>query len=96
LVKNINIQEKREKKRKKEKKREKMVIVEKCTIWTNGMVISFDEKGEQIPECGGFILDIADKLKACCDENTKWTFGRWTEWAEEANFNWYWEQKKKE
>jgi hypothetical protein len=73
-----------------------MAIVEECSIWTNGMVISFNKKGEQIPEYGGFILDIAEKLKVGCDENTKWTFGKWEEWAQDANFNWYWEQKKKD
>ena len=73
-----------------------MAIVEECSIWTNGMVISFDEKGEQIPEYGGFILDIAEKLKVGCDENTKWIFGEWGEWAQDVNFNWYWEQKKKD
>ena len=70
-----------------------MAKIKKCSLWTNGMVISFDEKGEQIPECGGFILDIADILKDNCDENTKWSFGKWTEWAYEANLNWYWEKK---
>jgi hypothetical protein len=73
-----------------------MAIVKYCTIWTNGMVTSFDEKGEQISEYGGFILDIAEKLKSGCDENTKWKFGRWAEWVQDANFNWYWEQKKEE
>lgn len=59
------------------------------------------EKGEQIPEYGGFILDISDKLKdnkgqqnAACDENTKWSFGKWQEWVYDANLQWYWEKKK--
>lgn len=73
-----------------------MTKVKECAIWTNGLVMSFDEKGEPIPEYQGFILDIAEKLKSGCDENTKWIFGNWGEWAEEANFNWYWEKKKKE
>lgn len=73
-----------------------MSIIKECTIWTNGMVSSFDEKGEQIPEYQGFILNIAEKLKTGCDEHTKWTFGKWEEYIQEANFNWYWEQNKKE
>jgi hypothetical protein len=73
-----------------------MTKIKECIIWTNGTVLSLDEKGEQIPEYQGFILDIADKLKDNCDENTKWSFGKWQEWAYEANFSWYWEKKKSE
>lgn len=71
-----------------------MAIVKSCTIWTNGIVMSFDEKGEQIPEYQGFILDIAEKLKVGCDENTKWSFGKWDEWLEDINMNWYWTKHK--
>lgn len=67
-----------------------MVKIKECIIATNGMVISFDEKGEQVPECQGFILDIAEKLKDNCDENTKWSFG-----LLKANMNWYWKEKNK-
>lgn len=70
-----------------------MTKIKECTIWTNGMVSSFDEKGEQMPEYQGFILDIADKLKNGCDENTKWSLGKWQEWIYEANFSWYWEKR---
>lgn len=72
-----------------------MAKVKKCIIFTSGMVASFDEKGEQISECQGFILDIAEKLKNCCDENTEWSFGKYKEWIEEAKFKWYWEKKNK-
>ena len=73
-----------------------MAKIKKCIIWTNGLVSSFDEKEDQIPEYQGFILDIADKLKDNCDEDTKWFFGKWQEWANEANFSWYWGKKKSE
>jgi hypothetical protein len=73
-----------------------MAIVKSCTIWTNGIVMSFDEKGEQIPGYQGFILDIAEKLKIGCDENTKWTFGNWSEWLHDANLNWYWTKDKQD
>lgn len=71
-----------------------MINVKNCIIWTNGLVSSFDEKGEQIPECQGFILEIADKLKEHCDENTKWQFGKYGEGILDANMKWYWEAKK--
>ncbi len=64
-----------------------MTKVKDCIIFTNGMVASLDENGEQIADCQGFILDIAEKLKNCCDENTIWQFGEW-------NLKWYWEKKK--
>lgn len=55
------------------------------------MVASFDDKGVQIPECQGFILDIAEKLKNCCDEDTNWQLG-----VQDANLDWYFKNKKKE
>lgn len=73
-----------------------MTKIKDCTIWTNGMVSSFDEKGEQIPEYQGFILDIAEKLKIGCDENTKWSLGKWEELLLDANFNWYWKKNKEQ
>ena len=71
-----------------------MAKVKDCIIFTNGIVLSFDENGEQIPDCQGFILDIAEKLKSFCDENTKWKFGEFGKWAYDANLSWYWEKKK--
>lgn len=71
-----------------------MTKVKNCTIWTNGMVSSFDDKGEQIPGCQGFILEVAGKLKICCDKYTKWSFGKYEEWLQEAKLEWYWEKKK--
>lgn len=64
-------------------------LVKNCIIFPNGMVASFDDKGGQIPACQGFILDIADKLKNCCDENTKWQLG-----VQDADFAWYWMKEK--
>lgn len=71
-----------------------MAKVKDCIIFTNGIVLSFDENGEQTSGCQGFILDIAEKLKSCCDENTKWNFGEFGKWTHDANLSWYWEKKK--
>ncbi len=65
-----------------------MVKIKECILFTNGMVGSFDNNDEQIPGCQGFILDIADKLKENCDENTKWQLG-----VQDANLEWYWKEK---
>lgn len=71
-----------------------MMKVKNVVIFTNGMVSSFDDKGEQIPQCQGFILDIAEELKNCCDEETKWQFGSYKNWIEDANLNWYWVKRR--
>lgn len=68
--------------------------VKECYIFTNGMVAAFDEEGNQITECQGFILDVANKLKTYCDKDTKWGFCKWRGWAQEADFSWWWEQKE--
>ena len=72
----------------------KMQIVQ-CTIFTNGMVMAFDDKGEQITECQGFILDVAEKLSAYCDKDTKWEFCKWMGSRMEADFSWWWERRAK-
>ena len=53
-----------------------MKIME-CYIFANGMVAAFDEQGNRVTECQGFILDIAEKLKTLCNRDTKWGFAKW-------------------
>lgn len=74
----------------------KMVKIKDCILATNGMVSTFDENGEQILGLQGFILDIADKLKENCDENTKWIFGGPGKGTLDCNMSWYWKKKKDE
>lgn len=64
---------------------EKNKKIKYCLVATNGLVACQDENGEQITELQGFILDIAEKLKEYCDENTKWRFG-----IQDGNVAWYW------
>lgn len=73
-----------------------MVKIKDCILATNGMVMSFDENNEQISEYEGFILDIADKLKEGCDENTKWIFGGPGKGTLDCNMSWYWKKRKDE
>ena len=68
-------------------------MVTNCIIFTNGMVMAFDENGNQVAECQGFILNVAEKLKSHCNENTKWEFAEWKKWSMPANFNWWWKNK---
>ncbi len=71
-----------------------MKKIKNCIIFTNGMVSCFDENGDQIGDCQGFILDVAEVLKNNCDEDTRWQFGKWGGYVQDANFNWYWENMK--
>jgi len=67
-----------------------MSLIRKCVLFTNGMVAAFDEKGKQIPEYQGFILDVAEKLKTGCDENTVFGICNYESWLEIVDFSWYW------
>ena len=43
-------------------------------LWPNGMVIAFDEKGEQMVEQQGRVFDALYALKPFCDKDTKFWF----------------------
>ena len=79
-----------------DKNDEMIVKVKECFIWTNGMVMCLDEEGEKITNCQGFILDVAEKLKTCCDENTKWNLGKYGGLLLDADMAWYWKKKKEQ
>ena len=64
-------------------------------IYKQGVVQCFDKNGCQISECQGFILDIADKLKECCDKNTEWFVADWEKWKNPLNLNWWFERWNK-
>lgn len=68
--------------------------IKKCIIWSNGMVSSFDMFDNQVSECQGFILNIADTLKQYCDKDTKFQLGKWNDVLLDADFSWFWIKKK--
>lgn len=59
-----------------------------CYITDNGMVICFDNDAHKVPECQGFILEVASDLKFRCDENTQWFLGQCKEIN--ADLGWWW------
>lgn len=65
-------------------------------IHTNGMVISFNAKGKQVPECQGFILEdeIIENLKKYADENTHFFLAEWRKQCLECNFSWWFKKQK--
>ena len=58
-------------------------------MFTNGSVMAFDKKDKQVPECQGFIFEIANNLKKYCDKDTKFFYGEWKKTSIECNFSWY-------
>ena len=61
--------------------------IKDCFIFANGNVACTDENGEQMPDCQGFILEIAGKLKENCDKNTHFHLNR-----KDADFSWWFEK----
>ena len=69
-------------------------MINEVWIWNNGMVMAFDEKGQQVTECQGFILEVADKLKAACDANTTFQYARKDPPKHiECDFSWWFERE---
>ena len=40
-----------------------MAQIKMVVLWSNGMVLAFDERGEQVPECQGRLLVVREKLR---------------------------------
>lgn len=51
-----------------------MTKVKRVIFMINGMVAAFDEDGQQIPECKGFVLEVGDILGKMCDKETKFSW----------------------
>ena len=54
-------------------------MIKKAILWTNGMVMVFDEKGEQMPEYQGQYSEVKDKILKASTPETVFTFGQWNE-----------------
>jgi len=65
-------------------------------IHTNGMVISFDEKGKQVVECQGFIFEnkVIKNLKKYADENTHFIFSQWQKQWINCDFSWWFKKRE--
>ena len=68
--------------------------VASVTMRNNGFVFARDKEGQAIELCQGFILDKADWLRKCCDENTTWFIE--TDYHAKtgihADFSWWWRE----
>jgi len=58
------------------------MIVKSVYLFTSGMVIVFNEKGEQIPELQGRLDTVKEKILEASDQNTRFNISRWNEWAQ--------------
>lgn len=63
--------------------------IKEVYIYTNGNVMAFNEDGEQVVKCQGFIFDVANKLAEWCDEKTKFSFGQWKGTMLPCDFSWW-------
>ena len=51
-------------------------IITRVILWTNGMVATFDQLGEQMPEYQGYYGEVRDKIRAA-GYNGGWYLGEW-------------------
>jgi len=54
-------------------------MLEKATLWTNGIVTCFDEHGEQIPRLQGKFEDVKDSIERESTDDTIFEFGKWND-----------------
>lgn len=51
-------------------------------IWDNGMVMVFDQVGQQMPDYQGHVDEVRSKIIADSPESAKLFVGRWREYVE--------------
>ena len=51
-------------------------IIAQVILWTNGMVATFDQFGEQMPEYQGHYGEVRDKIRAA-GYRGRWYLGEW-------------------
>lgn len=68
--------------------------IREVNIFTNGMVMAFDENGQQVAKCQGFIFEVVKSLVKYCDEKTHFNFMSWKNWTEECDFSWWFKKAK--
>ena len=65
------------------------MIISVICIFTNGMVLVFDEQEQQVPKFNGEIFTINwKKLKELCNENTKFRICEWGKQTIKGNISW--------
>lgn len=64
-------------------------------FFRDGNVFAGDYQGEQVRECQGFILDIAEKLIEHSDENTKFHYcGTRGSNGIQCDFSWWFKKRR--
>jgi len=71
--------------------------LKKVYFFSNGMVMAFDEAGEQVPRCQGFMLDrdVTAGLRRHCDESTEFSFGKFRDGQIKCDLRWWFEKRRK-
>lgn len=52
-------------------------MIGKVILWLNGMVMVFDEVGDQLPEYQGKYTDVKEKILQDATPDTEFCFGKW-------------------
>lgn len=55
--------------------------IKQAIKWQNGMVMVFDDKGQQVPELQGPYEEVREKVLAVADKSTKFDHGVWMDGA---------------
>lgn len=54
-------------------------------LWSNGMVMAFDEQGQQMPDLQGTIEEVHSKVQQAANEGTIWHKGIWRQGTREVS-----------
>jgi len=54
-----------------------MAQIKMVVLLSDGMVLAFDERGEQVPECQGRLLVVREKLRDLVGDGTRFYIGVW-------------------
>jgi hypothetical protein len=60
------------------------MILRHVMRWQNGMVMAFDENGQQIPALQGRYDDVRHAVLAAADANTVFSTGIWSNGADDT------------
>ena len=59
-------------------------MITHVTRFVNGMVMAFDESGEQVGEYQGRYIDVKKKLESLPDP-VEWSVARWNDWEKKIS-----------
>jgi hypothetical protein len=52
-------------------------MIDRVYLWSNGMVMTFDEKGDQMPDYQGRLPAVRDRILADAPDSAEFVIGQW-------------------